>query len=146
MDYEHPLFVHTPGFMPVVSGEEMCRAMAAIGDHVMAIIPKGREVWEVHLDQEEIRNRVEVEGIVPLGRQCEASPRFPGGTWVRVRGLPLNATNAFVDRLLAQYGDVAFGSTHATWRNTAIRTATKKGFRLNPILFLFFYLCIERKK
>ena len=91
----------------------------------MAIIPKGREVWEVHLDQEEIRDRVEVEGIVLRGRQCEASPRFPGGTWVLVRGLPLNATNAFVDRLLAQYGDVAIGSTHATWRNTAIRTGER---------------------
>ena len=125
MDYDHPLFVHTPAFMPVVSGEEMCRAMAAICDHVMAIIPRGREVWEVHVDQEEIREKVEVEGIVLRGRLCEASPRFPGGTWVRVRGLPLNATNAFVDRLLSQYGEIAIGSTHATWRNTAIKTGER---------------------
>ena len=79
MDYDHPLFVHTPAFMPVVIGEEMCRAMAAICDHVMAIIPRGREVWEVHVDQEEIREKIEVEGIVLRGRLCEASPRFPGG-------------------------------------------------------------------
>ena len=125
MDYDHPLFVHTPAFMPVVSGEEMCRAMAAICDHVMAIIPRGREVWEVHVDQEEIREKIEVEGIVLRGRLCEASPRFPGGTWVRVRGLPLNATNAFVDRLLSQYGEIAIGSTHATWRNTAIKTGER---------------------
>ena len=125
MDYDHPLFVHTPAFMPVVSGEEMCRAMAAICDHVMAIIPRGREVWEVHVDQQEIREKVEVEGIVLRGRLCEASPRFPGGTWVRVRGLPLNATNAFVDRLLSQYGEIAIGSTHATWRNTAIKTGER---------------------
>ena len=125
MDYDHPLFVYTPAFMPVVSGEEMCRAMAAICDHVMAIIPRGREVWEVHFDQEEIREKVEVEGIVLRGRLCEASPRFPGGTWVRVRGLPLNATNAFVDRLLSQYGEIAIGSTHATWRNTAIKTGER---------------------
>ena len=125
MEYDHPLFVHTPAFMPVVSGEEMCRAMAAINDHVMAIIPRGREVWEVHVDQEELRDRLEVEGIVVRGRQCEASPRFPGGTWVRVRGLPLNATNAFVDRLLSQYGEISIGSTHATWRNTAIKTGER---------------------
>ena len=125
MDYDHPLFVHTPAFMPVVSGEEMCRAMAAICDHIMAIIPRGREVWEVHVDQQEIREKVEVEGIVLRGRLCEASPRFPGGTWVRVRGLPLNATNAFVDRLLSQYGEIAIGSTHATWRNTAIKTGER---------------------
>ena len=111
--------------MPVVSGEEMCRAMAPISDHVIAIIPRGREVWEVHIDQEEIRGKLEVEGIVNRGRLYEASPRFPGGTWVRVRGLPLNATNAFVDRLLAQYGEVAIGSTHATWRNTTIKTGER---------------------
>ena len=125
MDYDNPLFVHTPGFLPVVTGEEMCRAVAAIGDHVMAIIPKGREVWEIHIDQGELRDRVEVEGIVLRGRLCEVSPRFPGGTWVRVRGLPLNATNAFVDRFLSEYGEVVIGSTHATWRNTAIRTGDR---------------------
>ena len=125
MDYEHSLFVHTPAFSPTITGEEMCRAVAPIGDHVLAIVPKGREVWEVFINEAELRDKMEVEGLVLRGRVCEVSPRFPGGTWVRVRGLPLNATNAYLDRLLSEYGEVVVACTHSTWRNTNIRTGDR---------------------
>ena len=103
----------------------MYRALAAISHHVHAVIPKGREVWEIHIDQEEIRDKIEVEGIVIRGRSCEVSPRFSGGTWVMVRGLPLTTRNGTLDRLIAKYGEVVVTSNFATWRNTNIKTGDR---------------------
>ena len=125
MDYKHPMFIHAPSFEPPLTGEEVCRSLAAIGDHVLAVIPKGRDVWELHVDQQDLRDRVEVEGLVLRGRLCEVSPRFPGGTWVRVRGLPLDAKNAYIDNLLSGYGSVVVGTSYSTWRNTAIKTGER---------------------
>ena len=77
-------------FAPPLTGEEMCRAL---GPHMLAVMPKGRDTWEVHVSTEEIRESLEVEGLTLRGRHCEVSRRFPGGTSVRIRGLPLNMQN-----------------------------------------------------
>ena len=119
------MYVHCPLFMPFVTGEEVCRSLGAVNDHVLAVIQKGREVFEIHLDHGDIRDRIEVEGLTIRGRTCEVSPRFPRGTWVRVRGLPLFAPNVFLDRLLAPYGEVVVKTSHVTWRNTQIKTGDR---------------------
>ena len=119
------MYIHAPSFAPALTGEEVCRSLAMIEDHVLAVIPKGRDVWEVHVDQQELRDKIEVEGLVLRGRLCEVSPRFPGGTWVRVRGLPLDAKNTYVDRIIGEYGTVVVGTSYSTWRNTAIKTGER---------------------
>ena len=125
MDYHHPMYVHCPLFTPFVTGEEVCRSLGAVNDHVLAVVQKGREVYEIHLDHVDIRDRIEVEGLTIRGRTCEVSPRFPGGTWVRVRGLPLSTPDAVLDNLLSPYGEVIVKTTPVTWRNTAIKTGDR---------------------
>ena len=125
MDYSHPMFVDAPNFSPPLTGEEVCRTLAEIADHVLAVIPKGRAVWELHVSQQELRDKLEIEGLALRGRLCEVSPRFPGGTWVRVRGLPLDVPNSYLDKMLSSYGSLFIGTEHSTWRNTAIRTGER---------------------
>ena len=51
------MYIHAPSFAPALTGEEVCRSLAMIGDHVLAVIPKGRDVWEVHVDQQDLREQ-----------------------------------------------------------------------------------------
>ena len=85
--YDNPLYVECANFAPSLTGEEMCRAF---GPHVLAVMPNGRDTWEVHVTTGEIRESLEVEGLTLRGRHCEVSRIFSGGTWVRIRRLPLN--------------------------------------------------------
>ena len=43
------------------------------------------------------------------GRSIELSQRFPGGTWVRVRGLPLEAGDLTVRSIFDNFGEVVSG-------------------------------------
>ena len=88
--YDNPLYVECANFAPPLTGEEMCHALGPVANHVLAVMPKGRDTWEVHVTTEEIRDSLEVKGLTLRGRHYEVSRRFPRGTWVRIRGLPLN--------------------------------------------------------
>ena len=87
-NYENHLYVECANFAPTLTGEEMCRALGPVANHVMAVLPKGRDTWEVHVSQERIRDYLEVEGLTIRGRHLEISRRFPGGTCVCIRGSP----------------------------------------------------------
>ena len=84
------LFAMTPMMQPIVTGEEMCAALAPVARSIEAIIPKGRGVWAIHLTSEEVATGLEISGIRIRGQNIEVSKRFPGGTWIRVRGFPLD--------------------------------------------------------
>ena len=66
-----------------------------------------------------------MEGLTIRGRTCDVTPRFPGGTWVRVRGLPLSTPDAVLDNLLSSYGEVIVKTTAVTWRKTVIKTGDR---------------------
>ena len=118
-NYENPLYVKCANFAPPLTVEEMCRALGPVANHVLAVLPKGRDTWEVHVSQEGIRDYLEVEGLTIRGRHLEISRRFPGGTCVRIRGIPLNVPN---EKIMSKYGDVVVETIHCTWRNTQIKT------------------------
>ena len=59
------------------------------------------------------------------GRHLEISRRFQGGTWVRIREIPLNVPNEKVNVLMRKYSDVVVEATHCTWRNTQIKTGDR---------------------
>ena len=87
MEKTTSLFMETAGFAPPITGEEICVSLRMVAQHVEAIIPKGRNAWEVVLRSGDVATGLEVTGIVLRGRSIELSQRFPGGTWVRVRGI-----------------------------------------------------------
>ena len=124
-NYENPLFVECSNFAPPLTGEEMCRALGPVANHVLAVLPKGRDTWEVHVNEEGIREYLEVEGLTIRGRHLEVSRRFPGGTWVRIRGIALNVPNEKINIMMRKYGDVVGEATHCTWRNTHIKTGDR---------------------
>ena len=70
----------TTGFAPPITGEEICVSIRMVAQHVEAIIPKGRNAWEVVLRSGDVATGLEVTGIVLRGRSIELSQRFPGGT------------------------------------------------------------------
>ena len=123
--YDNPLYVECPNYAPPLTGEEICRALGPVASHVLAVMPKGRETWEVHVSTDEIRDSLEVEGLTLRGRHCEVSRRFPGGTWVRIRGLPLNMPNENITYMVRKYGEVVVEAKHCTWRNTSIKTGDR---------------------
>ena len=84
------LFCETAGFQPFITGEVICLSLKTVSHHLDAVIPKGRNAWEIVFKSEEVAFGLEVTGIMLRGRNIEHSQRFPGGTWVRVRGIPLD--------------------------------------------------------
>ena len=61
--------------------------MKSVSQHLDAIIPKGRNIWKVVDRSEEVYTGL--EGADIRGRSIEMSSRYPGGTRVRVMGVPL---------------------------------------------------------
>ena len=123
--YSHPLYVETVNFSPPLTGEELCRSLGPVANHVLAVLPKVRDAWEVHVSTDDIRDHLEVEGLTLRGRRCEVTRRIPSGTWVRIRGIPLNVPNDTVNGIVRQYGDITIGTFYATWRNTNIKTGDR---------------------
>ena len=121
MDNHFSLFCETAGFSPPISGEELCYSVRKVSTHIEAIMPKGRDIWELVFKSEEVATGVEVSGIALCGRNIELSTRFPGGTWVRVRGLPLDTTDTKVSLIFEHFGRVVSGPHHVTWRGTTIK-------------------------
>ena len=116
------LFMETAGFAPPITGEEICVSIRMVAQNVEAIIPKGRNAWEVVLRSGDVATGLEVTGIVLRGRSIELSQRSPGGTWVRVRGLPLDAADLTVRCVFENFGEVVSGPHHVMWRGTTIKT------------------------
>ena len=125
MEKTTSLFMETAGFAPPITGEEICVSLRMVAQHVEAIIPKGRNAWEVVLRSGDVATGLEVTGIVLRGRSIELSQRFPGGTWVRVRGLPLDAGDLTVRCIFQNFGEVVSGPHHVTWRGTTIKTGDR---------------------
>ena len=80
---------------------------------------------ETPVSTDDIRDHLEVEGLTLRGRRCEVTRRIPSGTWVRIRGIPLNVPNDTVNGIVRQYGDITIGTFYATWRNTNIKTGDR---------------------
>ena len=60
------------------------------------------------------------------GRSIELGQRFPGGTWVRVRGVPLDTADLTVQRIFENFGSVVSGPHHVMWRGTTIKTGDRE--------------------
>ena len=95
------------------------------GTTLDAVIPKGRNAWEVVVRSGDVATGLEVTGLVLRGRSLELSQRFPGGTWVRVRGIPLEAGDLTVRSIFQNFGEVVSGPHHVTWRGTTIKTGDR---------------------
>ena len=118
--------MESANFAPPITGEEMCRALGQVANHVLAVMPKGPDTWEVHVTTEEIRESLEVEGLtlrVGTARCRGDSLGAPGGTWVRIRGLPLNMPNEYISYFEKVWGSDGRGQTlhvaihvHKKWR------------------------------
>ena len=119
------LFMETAGFAPPITGEEICSSLRMVANHLEAIIPKGRNAWEVVCRAGDVATGLEVTGLVLRGRNVELNQRFPGGTWVRVRGLPLDAGDLTVRCLFEDFGEVVSGPHHVMWRGTTIKTGDR---------------------
>ena len=119
------LFCETAGFAPPITGEEICAALKMVAQHIEALIPKGRNTWEVVFRSGDVATDVEVTGIVLRGRSIELGQRFPGGTWVRVRGVPLDTADLTVQRIFEDFGSVVSGPHHVMWRGTTIKTGDR---------------------
>ena len=119
------LFMETAGFAPPITGEEICLSLRMVANHLEAIIPKGRNAWEVVCRAGDVATGLEVTGLVLRGRNVELNQRFPGGTWVRVRGLPLDAGDLTVRCVFQNFGEVVSGPHHVMWRGTTIKTGDR---------------------
>ena len=119
------LFCETAGFAPPITGEEICAALKTVAQHLDAVIPKGRNAWEVVVRSGDVATGLEVTGLVLRGRSLELGQRFPGGTWVRVRGLPLEAGDLTVRSIFENFGEVVSGPHHVMWRGTTIKTGDR---------------------
>ena len=75
------LYACTPAFQPPVTGEEICTSLGPVVHHVDAIIPKGRDTWEVHITDKDVATELEVTGFRLRGRNIELDQRYPGGTY-----------------------------------------------------------------
>ena len=119
------LFAETAGFAPPITGEEICASLKMVAKHIEAVVPKGRNAWEVVFRTEDVATGLEVTGIVLRGRSIELGRRFPGGTWIRVRGLPLETADVTVECIFKNFGSVVSGPHHVTWRGTTIKTGDR---------------------
>ena len=88
-------------------------------------MPKGRNALEVVFRSEDVATGLEVTGIVLRGRSVELGSRFPGGTWIRVRGLPLETADLTVECIFKNFGSVVSGPPHIMWRGTTIKTGDR---------------------
>ena len=81
---------------------------------VLAVLPKGRDTWEVYVNQEDIRDYFEVEGLTIR----EGTVTFIGGNQGAhgsvLGGIPVNLPNEFVNMTMNKYGDVVVEATHCT--------------------------------
>ena len=100
----------------------MYNNLRAVNTYIEAIMPKGRDIWEIVFKSKEVANSVDVTGINMRGRNIDLSTRFTGCTWVRVRGLPLDTGDATVMMIFENFGRVVSGPHHVTWRGTTIKT------------------------
>ena len=116
------LFAETAGFAPPITGEEICASLKMVANHIEAVMPKGRNAWEVVFRTEDVATGIEVTGIVLRGRSIELGRRFRGGTWIRVRGLPLETADLTVECIFKNFGSVVSGPHHVMWRGTSIKT------------------------
>ena len=73
------LFCETAGFQPFITDEEICLSLKTVSHHLDAVIPKGRNAWEVVFKSEEVAFGLEVTGIMLCGQNIELGQRFPGG-------------------------------------------------------------------
>ena len=119
------LYCETAGFTPPITGEEVCASLKMVATHLDAIIPKGRNAWEIVFLSADVATGLEITGIVLRGRSIELSQRFPGGTWVRVRGLPLNAGELTIRSIFDNFGEVVSGPHHVMWRGTTVKTGDR---------------------
>ena len=119
------LFAETAGFAPPITGEEICASLKMVANHIEAVMPKGRNAWEVVFRREDVATGLEVTGIVLRGRSVELGSRFPGGTWIRVRGLPLETADLTVECIFKNFGSVVSGPHHVMWRGTTIKTGDR---------------------
>ena len=122
---ETTVFAMTPQLQPQVTGEEMCAALGTVARSVDAVIPNGRGVWTIHLTSEEVATGLEMTGIRIRGMNIEVTQRFPGGTWVRVRGFPINVGNAEVQAIFEKFGEIVSGPHHVMWKGTHIKTGDR---------------------
>ena len=116
------LFCESAGFEPPVTGEEICSSIRPVSQYVEAIKPKGRNMREIVLTSEEVATGLDFAGIKLRVRSIAISPRFPGCTWVRVRGLPLHTSDIKVRVIFENFSSVVSGPHHVTWRGTNIKT------------------------
>ena len=119
------LYFSTPAFQPFVTGEEICASLGPVIKHIDAIIPKGRDIWEVHITDTNVATGLELTGVKIRGRNLEFNQRHPGGTWVRVRWFPLDTDNMAVHVIFRNFGEIVSGPHHATWRGTNIKTGDR---------------------
>ena len=119
------LYASTPAFQPPVTGEEICTSLGPVVHHVDAIIPKGRDTWEVHITDKDVATGLELTGFRVRGRNIDLNQRYPGGTWVRVRGFPLDVDNTKVEAIFKNFGSIVAGPYHATWRGTSVKTGDR---------------------
>ena len=119
------LFLTTTDFQPLVTGEEICASLGPIIQHIDAVIFKETETWEVHITNKDVATRLEVTGIRIRGRKIVLDQRYPGGTWVRVRGFPLETENTKVNMIFRDFGEIVSGPYHATWRGTNVKTGDR---------------------
>ena len=99
--------------------------MGKVSTHIEAIMPKGRDIWELVFKSEEVATGAEVSGIALRGRNIELSTHFPGGSWVRVRDPPLDTADRKVSLIFEYFGRVVSGPHHVTWRGTTIKTGER---------------------
>ena len=67
----------------------------------------------------------QIAGIRIRGMNIVVTQRFPGGTWVRVRGFPINVDNAEVNAIFLNFGDIVSGPNHVIWKGTNIKTGDR---------------------
>ena len=89
------LFLSTPAFQPFVTGEEICASLGPVVNHIEAIIPKGRDTWEVHITDTDVATGLELTGV-------------------RVRGFPLVTSNLMVETIFKNFGEIVAGPSVPT--------------------------------
>ena len=84
-----------------------------------------RNQKKINNKSEEVATGLEIAGIRVRGQTIEVTQRFPGGTWVRVRGFPLNTNNTQVEAIFKNFGEIVSGPHHVMWMGTSIKTGDR---------------------
>ena len=119
------LYAMTPPLQPPVTGEDVCAALGPVARNIEAVIPKGRGVWELHLTSQEVATGLEIAGLRIRGHNVEVTQHFPGGTWVRVRGFPIDVSKTTVYAIFLNFGEIVSGPHHVMWKGTSIKTGDR---------------------